>query len=279
METLLQKFTAKYPDRGALGTHFKNATGQDLTWESINQTNLRLLRNYLKENRSANTARTYCSKLKSVLLENEDIHPLSKGCKSALSVKMGVSQHIYLSEEEIAMISRYKPATRAEWIIRNQFLMGCYTGARHSDYVTFSNHNIYGSVLKYVSIKTNHDTVVPVSPALLRLIRENEMNGFVGVTFSEVYFNRTIKNICKTIGIDEEMQLFVEGKTQVRPKYGFVTSHTARRSFATNLYLNGVDIYTISQMCGHTTVDMTKTYICCPPKIDANTQAFFDRQI
>ena len=278
METLLQAFEAKHPTRMVVATHFKAATGQELDWNTVTKNNLRKFKDYLRDKYATNTARSYCSQLRDILSENDDIHPMPKGYKGVLAVKTGVSQHTYLNEEEIARISAYQPTCRGEWIIRNQFLAGCYTGARHSDYIAFSNRNIHDNVLKYVSVKTNHDTVVPVCPALLRIIRENEEQEFIGVTFSEVYFNRTMKKICRKVGIDNEMQLYVEGKMQTRPKWGFITSHTARRSFATNLYLNGVDIYTISRMCGHTSVDMTKTYICCPPKIDAQTQAFFDRQ-
>ena len=46
-------------------------------------------------------------------------------------------------------------------------------------------------------------------------------------------------------------------------KWEFVSSHTARRSFATNLYLRGADLYSISQMMGHASVEMTQNYLCC----------------
>jgi len=39
------------------------------------------------------------------------------------------------------------------------------------------------------------------------------------------------------------------------------TSHTLRRSFGRNLWLKGVDILTISELMGHSSVDMTRRYL------------------
>ena len=39
------------------------------------------------------------------------------------------------------------------------------------------------------------------------------------------------------------------------------TSHTLRRSFGRNLWLKGVDVLTISELVGHSTVDMTRRYL------------------
>ncbi|MDY0085926.1 MAG: tyrosine-type recombinase/integrase, partial [Bacteroidales bacterium] len=50
-------------------------------------------------------------------------------------------------------------------------------------------------------------------------------------------------------------------ETAVVPKYSLVTVHTARRSFATNLYLAGMDIMSIKKMTGHHTEKSFLKYI------------------
>ena len=45
------------------------------------------------------------------------------------------------------------------------------------------------------------------------------------------------------------------------PKYQLITVHTARRSFATNLYLAGMDVLTIKKMTGHKTEKSFLKYI------------------
>ena len=75
-------------------------------------------------------------------------------------------------------------------------------------------------------------------------------------------------NSCHKAGINELVSVYMRGEFRDDEKWKFVSSHTARRSFATNLYKKGVDIYTISQLCGHSSIEMTKKYICCGPIID-----------
>ena len=45
------------------------------------------------------------------------------------------------------------------------------------------------------------------------------------------------------------------------PKYKLIHTHTARRTGATLMYLDGVDIYDIMKVTGHTTPEMLKKYI------------------
>ena len=53
-------------------------------------------------------------------------------------------------------------------------------------------------------------------------------------------------------------------------------THTARRSFATNLYLSGCDLYTIGRMMGHSSADMTRRYICSGIRdMDEGMRRFF----
>ncbi len=80
---------------------------------------------------------------------------------------------------------------------------------------------------------------------------------------SDPTFNNNIRNICRKAGITEAVKVFKAGKEVEGEKWEFVSSHTARRSFATNLYLRGADLYSISQMMGHASVEMTQNYLCC----------------
>lgn len=80
---------------------------------------------------------------------------------------------------------------------------------------------------------------------------------------SDPTFNNNIRNICRKTGITEAVKIFKAGKEVEGEKWEFVSSHTARRSFATNLYLRGADLYSISQMMGHASVEMTQNYLCC----------------
>ena len=266
METLREAFNRKYPGYNVICDYFELATGVDCVWENLTKLRLQQFVDFLRSRMAPNGANTYISKFKSVLnLYNEEIE-LPKEYGKVLNGRKDASQHVYLNEEEIGKILKYEPESDSEWCIRNQFLIGCLTGARHSDYILFTSKNFVNDSLKYVSIKTHHDTEVPLSPAVRRLILENEQKGFVGHMYTDVYFNRVIKDICRKVGINDQVTIYCFGRFSSGEKWQYIASHTARRSFASNLYMNGVDIYTISRFCGHSNVEMTKTYICCQPR-------------
>jgi hypothetical protein len=82
---------------------------------------------------------------------------------------------------------------------------------------------------------------------------------------SDQKHNQQIKAIGKLAGINEEVIL---SKTRggkrietVKSKYEFITSHTARRSGATNMYLAGIDLKFIQDILGHSKIEQTISYI------------------
>lgn len=276
METLKEAFIAKYPGNNKILQYYEEANGVECTWESLTKVRLQRYVDYLGTKMSPNAVKSYCSRLKTVMTSYNEEVSLPRDYEKVLNIRQDASQHVYLNDAEIRQIMNYTPTRLAEKVIKNWFLIGCLTGARHSDYITFTSRNIQDNELRYVSIKTHINTTVPLSPYVQRLIIENEENGYNDITYSDVYFNRILKDICRKAGINSEVSLYTSGKFQTGQKWEFIASHCARRSFATNLYRNGVDIYTISRLCGHSSVEMTKQYICCGPQINDEVLQYFN---
>lgn len=241
---------------------FEKATGEECRWESVTKPNLHAFVVYMSERLSPGSVKTYTAMFKSVLNLYSDEVDLPKGFDKLLSVKKEDPLNTFLTDKEIEMVSRYEPLSDTERIVRNWFLLGCVTGARHSDYVQFTRENIVDDFLVYVSQKTKIRAEVPLSPVVLRIFEEAERFGLTGKSVSDVTFNEVIRKICRQCGIVERLKLYKAGKDVVGEKWEFVSSHTARRSFCTNLYLRGCDLYCISKLMGHSSVTMTEKYIC-----------------
>ena len=68
--------------------------------------------------------------------------------------------------------------------------------------------------------------------------------------------NIYLKELCKLAGLNELVQLRKniggENRDIIEEKYKFVSTHTARRSFATNFYELGFTAYKLMQITGHT---------------------------
>ena len=276
MDTLKEAFYAKYPENHRILGYFEEANGCECTWENLSKVGLHKYVAFLGTRLAPNGVRSYCSKLKSVMTSYNEEVELPKDYEKILNVKHDASEHVYLNDEEIRRIIVYQPTKKAERVVKNWFLIGCLTGARHSDYIRFTTRNIRDGELHYVSVKTHINTIIPLCPYVEELIRENEKNGYNELRYSDVWFNKNLRRICKCSGITEEVSLYTGGKFQCGEKWRFVASHCARRSFATNLYRNGVDIYTISRLCGHSSVEMTKHYICCGPMVNDNVMAYLN---
>ena len=92
-----------------------------------------------------------------------------------------------------------------------------------------------------------------------------------------VVMNRTIKEICRKVGIDDEVQLFVNGSVKRGKKYEFITEHTSRRSYCTVLALMNVPTETIAKLAGHSDSKITSSrYICIDTtKLGESAMQFF----
>ena len=69
----------------------------------------------------------------------------------------------------------------------------------------------------------------------------------------------------ESIGKDEKENEIMRKKVGNFPKHELISSHTCRRSFATNNYLIGIDTLTIMQVTGHTTEKNFLNYIKVTP--------------
>lgn len=257
--TLWEAFKAKYPkDYNNILRPFEAANQCAATWENITKLRLQIFINYLAERLAPNSVHQYATKFKAVLNMYCEAVVLPRDYQKVLSPKKQKTTKVYLSEEEIQKLIDYQPKNDNERLVRNQFLLGCLTGARYSDFTRFDAANIVDGKLQYVSQKTKTPTIVPLHKAVPALIAETEDR-----ELSETGFNRCLRRICQKCGIASPVKVFRAGKEETGEKWEFCSSHTARRSFASNLYLRGVDVLSICKMMGHSHVDITQGYIVC----------------
>lgn len=220
-----------------------------------------LLRSELMKRCSRNSVRVYFAQLKAQARRWRMMGYDVPGYDYLLSVKIRkeASQHVYLSEEELKRLKAVKVLSNIEEYVKRSFLLGCYIGARHSDYQALVIGNMQGNMITYVSRKTGIEVKVPVST----YVRDTLHDGILELSVSDATYNTVLRRLCKRAGIIEVVTLYHRGKRKTQPKYKFVASHTARRSFCTNLYLRGLDLHLISKMAGHSSITMTEGYICC----------------
>lgn len=168
-------------------------------------------------------------------------------------VRENESTQIYLSEKEVARIYYAKGLTKKQEEIRDMFVVGCMTGQRYSDYSRLSKDNIVGDNIHVLQRKTKNKAVVPLTDYVREIFER--YGGNLPAARCIQYFNKAIKEICKKIGLVDMVVYEEEQAGEIvmirRPKYEMISSHTARRTFATNMIRNNVSTSKIRKCTGH----------------------------
>lgn len=173
---------------------------------------------------------------------------------------------VYLSMNEITRIYYFKGLTKKQQRVRDLFVIGCLTALRYSDYstLTAANFNPDCSYITKITKKTNKKVIIPVHDYVKEIVKKYENN--IDFALSLQHFNRYLKMICKKIELNESITFSYTrgGKliTETKEKWELISSHTARRSAATNMYLTGrMKTFEIMQLTGHTTEKSFFRYI------------------
>lgn len=209
---------------------------------------------------AGSSARTYFATLKGILARYEDERPICREYRDILRARAEKPLKVYLTPAELSRLESVTPRTPAEATILREFLVCAYTGMRVSDADRIGPENIRDGRLTYTSKKTGITAVVPVRSAVMDWIKW--INRYP-CNVSLVYYNDTIRELCRRAGITETVKVFKAGRVATGEKWEFVSSHTARISFCTCLQRAGLNLLDISRMAGHTSTTMTERY-CVP---------------
>lgn len=247
--------------------------GYDLTLSECSKPNMKKLALYMQEHVAKNTARTYAAYIKSALNLYKDTENVPANFAQSLQIRGEATISVYLTEEELKRLYlAAKTQTERYYILH--FLISAFEGCRCSDVKHISESNIINGTLRYVCQKTGCKAEVPARKELPGWLEEIKS---CNINFCDRTYNRYIKDVCEYAGVDSMVKVFRGGKSLEDKKYNFVSSHTARRSFATNLYLRGCDLYTISRYMGHSDMQMTARYICSETKdLNESIKEFFN---
>jgi len=183
------------------------------------------------------------------------------------------SEAVYLTEDELTKIfnTDFDNSPRLDRV-RDLFLVGCWTGCRFSDFSTITPSQIKAGMLHVEQEKTGNKVVIPLHPVVNSIL--GKYNGVLPEAPSNQKFNDYIKEVCELAGIDtsETLSITKGGKriSETKPKYQLVSSHTARRSFATNLYKDGFPSISIMAITGHKTEKAFLKYIKVTPEEHAS---------
>ncbi|MDC6387541.1 site-specific integrase [Maribacter sp. PR1] len=177
---------------------------------------------------------------------------------------------IYLDEDEIKRIHELNLSDfpRLEKA-RDIFLIGCYTGQRVSDYNGLTREDIIKNrgyeFFKIKQKKTGKEVFCPISNEIKEIINAPRNKGNLSLKMNEQDINRYIKEVGRKADINQLIEVsYSKGDKNIvekRPKYLLIATHTARRSFCTNMFKKGMKPYQIMEVSGHSSEKVFYNYI------------------
>jgi integrase len=160
-----------------------------------------------------------------------------------------------------------KPMLRRLNVSKDIFLIGCLTGQRAGDYMRMNINQVVklkdgNNYIKIMQQKTGKTVFIPLDNRVLSILRKYE-----GHLPNIPYYSliRHLKVVGRIMGWTENAgKLEHRGSLEFRSNkkfYECITSHTARRSFATNAYKAGVPLSAIMSVTGHSSEEMLRRYL------------------
>lgn len=189
--------------------------------------------------------------------------------------------NIYLTEEEILRLyqidfsneevrKQIDPKSNIEQT-RDLFIVACWSGLRFGDWHDLTRYMINESGLSLSTHKTMSKVAIPIHPMVRKII--SKYNGKLPKSVDKSKTIAQLQKCGELAHIDTPTELHRirggEEITLMEPKYKFITNHTARRTFCTNMYLRNIPVKFIMDVSGHTTEANFFKYIKITPQMSA----------
>ncbi|MEP7371750.1 MAG: site-specific integrase [Chitinophagaceae bacterium] len=176
---------------------------------------------------------------------------------------------IYLTYQEITKIYQTDLSKHPQLIkYRNLFVLGCLTGLRFSDFSIIRSEDIRQGMLYKKQWKSDHWVVIPLRNQANNILMHHFKSGIPEI--SNAKFNKYVKEVGRLAGVDTPIKFSHKKGNKnvviVKPKYGWITSHTCRRSFCTNEFLAGTPVELIMKISGHKSIKDFYRYIRITPE-------------
>jgi integrase len=251
---------------------------KEFSFEQINPEFYAQFQRYLvQQNFATNTIGKHIKTLKTFLLEAQERGLITIPNLRKFKTLSEPVEAIYLNEDEINTLFELDLTknTRLEKV-RDLFLVGCWTGLRFSDFTRIRPENMDGEFIEIQTQKTGETIVVPIHEQVKAIMQRYEGKTFNSLPkpLTNQKMNEYLKELGKKAGFEDMVsETMTKGgvrKTVNYPKHELITTHTARRSFATNQYKAGFPAKSIMMITGHRTEASFYKYIKVTPREAAN---------
>lgn len=261
---------------------FAEETGQKLTFEQIDHNFAHAFTNWCYS-KPRELSTNYAAKVFSVIrqfmreAERRKLHHNTD--YKDFSIKTEKVTQIALTWEELDTLYELDLSDNQRLErVRDLFLIGAYSGLRYSDFSRLEPGHVVEidgeKMLEIQTQKTGEPVVIPFLPELAAILAKYD---YKPPKISSQKMNDYLKELCQFAGLTDLVKVTttkagqrIESEVE---KWTLVTTHVARRSFATNLYLLGLPAINIMKITGHATERQFMAYIQVSGRLNARHTA------
>ncbi len=222
--------------------HLNEFTGGSIRLAAVDERWLESFRDYMLTQVAQITARTYFKKIVAALRLAVKKRLLARRPAEHVDhIPVVETQRDFLTIEEVRKMAgapcKYPDVKRA-------FLFSCFTGLRISDVQALTWGKVNGASLEFRQKKTGGVEYLPLSGQARALLGEaGESDERVFTLPSLGTIETTLRAWAEAAGVDKHL-----------------TYHVSRHTFATLALTNDVDLYTVSKLLGHKSIQTTQIY-------------------
>ena len=230
---------------------------KDMTVEMVDNSFIRAFKNHqLKKGNTINTTAVYLRGIRAIVRGYYTEHNLNIPTIN-FDIKTEDTKHRAITKDQLKNLVEYEPKSYNESRSKDLFLLSFYLrGINLMDLAKLTKDNIVNDRIEYRRSKTATLFSLPINKEVENILSRYSSNGKYLLPIlkrsnnieSDVNtfggnLNRTLKRIAQSIGIKH------------------LTFYYARYTYASLLKDNGTPISIISELLGHSSVAITKTYL------------------
>jgi integrase len=241
--------------RNAIG-HLETFTGGPIQLGRLNHSLLQSFKEHLLGKVNQNSALVYLARIKTACRQAVKEGILSRNPALDVSIKKQATRREFLTLEELEKLAATSCSNQDT---KAAFLFSSFSGLRYSDVKALT----WGTVkrangscqLEYTQAKTGDPETLPLS-AEAAAILEGQHDARVSPRIKSEINGDAVFKLGAQQTIDKAIRRWVK-RAGIEKKISF---HNARHTFATLSLTNGVDIYTVSKLLGHKSLETTEIY-------------------
>ncbi len=231
--------------------------------------------NSKRNNTAKDTIKTYntCRKHLKSFVQEEGIEFQNVSFRNFYVFKND-SEKVKLNSEIVEKL-RKTEFSKEDNLVRDAFILSCYTGLRYSDIAGLKQENIFNNEIKVLVKKTKDIITIPLLDVPKEILeRHMKLYNRIRIPTNQ-HCNRVIKQLFREVGFLDKIEIVKwSGNNKVvrqEESCKFITMHYGRAFFITNSLVNGMNEELIREITGHRDYKSFKKYIHIPKDALANS--------